>query len=79
MTLATVRVVVSKELSISHDCCPRQHGYIRSTHSRQSAEFAGLGALHTLTQLSAHGYAATGPPAHKWEAVRIFIPSLAVS
>lgn len=92
MTLATVSVVVSKELSTSHDCCPNQHGYIRSsqtslgrasihthTHSRQSAEFAGLGALHILSQLSARRYAVTGPPAHKWKAARIFIPSLTVS
>lgn len=49
------------------------------THSRQSAEFAALGALHILSQLSAHRYAVTGPPAHKWKAARIFIPSLAVS
>lgn len=33
MTLATVRVVVSKELGISHDCCPSQHGYIRPSQT----------------------------------------------
>lgn len=33
MTLDTVRVVVSKELSISRDCCPSQHGYIRSSQT----------------------------------------------
>lgn len=44
MTLATVRVVVSKELSTSHDCCLNQHGYIRS---RQTS--LGRVSIHTHT------------------------------
>lgn len=49
------------------------------THSRQLAEFPRLGVLHILSQLSAHRDTVTGPPAHKWKAAGIFIPSLAVS
>lgn len=70
MTLATVRVAVSKELSIS-TAVPNQHGYIRSSPSSlgrselphtESAvgEFARLGVLHILSQLSAHRSAVAG-------------------
>lgn len=90
MTLATVRVVVSKELSTSHDCCLNQHGYIRSrqtslgrvsihTHTVGSRQSSLCLAPFTSSVSCQHTYAVTGPPAHKWKAARIFIPSLAVS
>lgn len=70
MTLATVSVVVSKELSTSHDCCPNQHGYIRSSQTS-----LGRASIHTHTQSAVGGVRWAWRPSHPQSAVSTQIRS----